>query len=633
MPWACVWVGLAAVFAFSAAQAEEGPPALRVSAASPFRTCDPHATTGAHGMRLSEALFEGLTYLDPKTQTPMPGAARSWSVSRDGLTYSFEMRKEARWSDGRPVTAKDFAWSLRRALHPDTRSEYAYMLYSIKGARALNEYGALAKQVLGPNPGGLTLLQRLAMSRKEMPLGFDREIWHMFSWRDQLARLLHEAKEPLLRRIYKDPPAFFEPELVLELEQALRREATRYRREHLESLETFGHSRGVRTTKDGRLLIELEKPHPMLLRILATPIAAPLRRDVHAVLGGSELVPFSRITNGPFGLDSSSTATLIRLERSATYWGRDSIRQRIIQIRVAESPAAALRAYKQGSLDWLPYPSADQQDEWLDDPGLAREQSGTLYFMRLNCARPALRDARVRRALSLAVDRRAIKRATRRELDIPYARLVPPGMRGYPRTFTRPDRRIEEAQALLAAAGYPRGKGLPTLDLLYNTDRGHKAIAYALAGQWRVALGIQVEPRNKVWHEYLYGVHRGEYDIARAGWIPDYADPATFLEMFRTGGGNNRTGWSDAVYDKLLDDAKALTHSPDARMDRLARAEERLLDEAPIIPLYLYSSAHLISPRLQGFYMTLPGDMPGDPRLPNIEDLHPYRGMWIEQDK
>ena len=231
------------------------------------------------------------------------------------------------------------------------------------------------------------------------------------------------------------------------------------------------------------------------------------------------------------------------------------------------------------------------------------------------------------------MDREEVIAAGRRPFSKPWARVVPAGMRGFhvPTTSTRPD--VKQASALLREAGHPRGQGLPHLELLFNTDRGHLRIAEHLSGYLNRALGVRIKPRNAEWQSFIETVRSGNYDIARAGWIGDYADPTTFLEMWVSGGGNNQTGWSDAEYDRLLKEARTAGAEPERRMALLAQAEERLLAQAPIIPLYLYAVRHLVSKRVQGFHMTLPGDTPGDPRLPNIEDLHPYRGLWIKQAK
>ena len=615
------------------ARAEKQPPPLRVCVSIAPRTINPHWVTGTYESRLAEAIWEGLTYLDPDTLVPVGGVARSWEVSDDGLTYTFRLRPNAQWSDGKPVTAKDFAWSLRHALLPETQAEQAYALHSLAGARELNMYGSQANRVLGPSRGGTSVLASIARARQSMPLGFDRDYWWKFRQEHRLGSLLRDAEEPLLARLRTNPPERFDIQLLLQIEVALRKEATRRRGLYLDALEKFGVTMGAIAQDDHTLVLQLHQPEPVLPRLLAMPIAAPLRRDFHLKATNRDAVEFASVHNGPYRLVKVGEDLSGRLERSPTYWNRAAIRQAVIEVIVIENRKQAFAAYERNEFHWLTTPTSETPGEIERHADLRHGQAGILYYLRLNCRHPALRDHRVRRALSLAVDREEVIAAVGRPLSKPWARVVPAGMRGYrvPTTGTQPE--IKRAAGLLREAGHSRGQGLPPLEYLFNTNRGHQRVAEHLSGHLNRALGVRIKPVNAEWQSYLQRVRSGDYGLARAGWIGDYADPTTFLEMWITGGGNNQTGWSDPEYDRLLKEARAAGGKQERRMALLAKAEERLLAQAPIIPLYLYAVRHLVSKRVQGFHMTLPGDKPGDPRLPNIEDLHPYRGLWIKQDK
>jgi oligopeptide transport system substrate-binding protein len=244
------------------------------------------------------------------------------------------------------------------------------------------------------------------------------------------------------------------------------------------------------------------------------------------------------------------------------------------------------------------------------------------YFYRLNVTRPPLDDRLVRRALSQAIDRDELCRVVWGFGQKPARVLVPPyfaaetaghGQDGRVYSYHGPAGRPDDftaARDCLLRAGwdYPRaggrpvrdGRPFPRLQLLYNTDALHDAVAQAVAHMWREHLGIVVELQNvesKVFHER---VRKLDYDIARASWYADYLDPNTFLEVFRSGSGNNRTGFADDRYDRLLAEAAAEPR-PGRRFALLAEAERILVeDQLPIIPLNFYVGAQLLSPRFAG---------------------------------
>jgi oligopeptide transport system substrate-binding protein len=241
------------------------------------------------------------------------------------------------------------------------------------------------------------------------------------------------------------------------------------------------------------------------------------------------------------------------------------------------------------------------------------------YFYRINVTKPHLKDKRVRQALSLAVNRETITRDITRAGQIPATWFCPEiKSAGYepPKGLAYdPDR----ARALLAEAGYPGGKGFPKLTLFYNTNEDHKKVAEAIGQMWRETLGIDVSLQNSEWKVYLRQVELLDYDVARAGWIGDYGDPMTFLDMFLTGGGNNNTGWSNARYDELVNKAMV---EPDAAKRRamLVEAEKIIVDdEFPIIPIYIYVNQGMKSDGLQGWYET-------------VRDLHPFQYMYFEPE-
>jgi ABC-type oligopeptide transport system substrate-binding subunit len=173
------------------------------------------------------------------------------------------------------------------------------------------------------------------------------------------------------------------------------------------------------------------------------------------------------------------------------------------------------------------------------------------------------------------------------------------------------------ARECLAKAGYPGGKGFPRFAILFNTSEDHRRIAEAIQAMWKRELGIQVTLSNEEWGSYLQDATSLHYDVARRSWIGDYLDPNSFLACFRSGDGNNRTGFADRHYDALLDRA-AVELDPAGRMEMLAEAERYLLDQAPLIPIYLYRTSELVKPYVRGLY-------------PTPLDTHPLKYVWIDR--
>src|SRR5438094_136611 len=236
------------------------------------------------------------------------------------------------------------------------------------------------------------------------------------------------------------------------------------------------------------------------------------------------------------------------------------------------------------------------------------------YFYRINTTRPQFRDKRVRQALAMAIDRKTIVENVTRGGQLPAYYFTPPDTVGYTsRSAIRYD--PEGARQLLAQAGYPGGKGFPPFDILYNTSESHKSVAEAIQQMWKRELGIDVRLLNQEWKVYLDTEKRKDYDVSRAGWIGDYADPSTFLETFLADSGNNRTGWANAEYDRLLKEASRLGDR-ETRYELFQKAEAIFLDEMPVIPIYHYTRVYLLRPEVRGWNAT-------------ILDHHPYPYVWL----
>ena len=493
----------------------QGPPAdLIWTAGGEVATLDPTRMTALQDGRVAAALFEGLTVLDAHDLKPRAGVASRWTVSPDGLTYTFDLRPDAKWSDGRPVTAEDFAWTWRRALDPKTAAEYAYMLYPIRGARA---------------------------------------------YYDEMQKTSGEGDWTKV---------------------------------------------GVRVESPLRLTVELQQPTAYFLDLTAFATYLPVRGDIVERYGERWTMPPQVITNGAYRLVEWRFRSRMRWERNPHYWNVAAVPLERIELRVFDDLNTALLAYETGAVDMTTVVPGLAIEPLLEARRLGKRSDvlyatnlGT-YFYRFNCTRQPLTDARVRRALAMAIDRKAVIERAARGGQQPYFTLVPPGMPGY----TSPPGLVEDVEAakrLLAEAGYGSGDGLPELAVLVNKGGDHVPIAQMIQQQWRERLGIRVRIEQVEWKVFLDTIQHLDYQVARGGWYGDYIDPNTFLDMFVTGGGNNQTGWSNAAYDALIARAAKETDAQ-ARMKIFAEAEAILVRETPIFPIYVYTTTMLVRPGLEG---------------------------------
>ena len=492
---------------------------------------DPQLGTGTAEQAVISGLFEGLVAEDPRDLHPVPGVAGRWDISPDGLTYTFFLRPEARWSNGKPVTADDFVQSWKRILSPSLAADNANLFYVIDGAEAFNR-------------GATTDFSRV----------------------------------------------------------------------------------GAVALGERTLRVALEHPAPNFLSLLTHWSFCPVPVGVIASEGPLDrrgnpwTSPGHLVGNGPFVLESWAQNKVIVLAKSPTYWDAAHVMLNGIRLYPIDSLEAEERGFRAGQLhltDALPVGRIDAYRSGGPDlRALLRIDPylGT-YFYRINTGRPGLNNPLIRRALALAVDRRAIVERILRGGQKPAEAFTPPGVDGYdPPPGLATD--FDEARRLLVSAGYPGGKGLPAFELLFNDSENHRMIAEAVQEMWRRELGVEVRLVNEDLKSALTARRLGQYQIMRSAWIADYEDPASFLDVWRSDSGNNYTGWSNPEYDALL---FAAARTPDAasRQKRLRQAESLLLQAVPIIPIYYYTHVFLKQPSVQGWY-------------PTLLDHHPYKYVRLE---
>jgi len=370
-------------------------------------------------------------------------------------------------------------------------------------------------------------------------------------------------------------------------------------------------------------IVTLEHPAPHFLALLNHtaffPVYLPaIEKSGSATDRGNPWArPGTFVGNGPFNLKTWRAGQVIIAEKSPTYWDVTNVRLNAIHFHAIESVDTEERAFRAGQLHLTETVPPGKIDSYRkSSPELLRIDPllGT-YFFRLNVNRPPLTDPRIRRALSLALDRTAIVEKILRGGQLPALRLVPPALLASP-IDALPSAAPGAAAALLAEAGYPGGRGLPPLDLLFNTSEIHRTIAEAVQEMWRRELGLEVRLTNQELKSTLSARRAGDFQMLRSVWTADYADPTSFLSIFTTANGNNYTGWADSAYDAALF-AAARTSELVARNALFNQAERILLDAAPIIPIFHYTHVFLLQPSVRGWNST-------------VLDHHPYKHVWLE---
>jgi oligopeptide transport system substrate-binding protein len=384
---------------------------------------------------------------------------------------------------------------------------------------------------------------------------------------------------------------------------------------------------GIRVIDPLTLELELSAPTPYFLQLLDHHSYFPVPKHVIEKFGSATdrftpwTQPENMVSNGSFKLVGWKMNKYVRVEKNPQYWDAAHVRLNAVVFYPTENISTEERMFRSGQLhytndtpiDKIPLYRDTRPDEIRLDLYL-----GT-YFYALNVTRPALNDVRVRRALAMSIDRKTLVETVLKGINPPAYAVTPPGTLGYqpPKLF---DFDPEAARKLLAEAGYPDGKGMPPLEILYNTHEQHRKIAVAVQQMWKKYLNIDVTMVNQEWKVYLDTRDNMDYTIVRYSWIGDYVDPNTFLDMWLKGGGNNKTGWSNAQFDDLIQRKIPAMKTQAERFAGFHQAETILMQEMPVIPVYTYATKHLISPSVKG--------MPF-----NIMDYFSFKHMYLEAPK
>ena len=526
---------------------------------------DPGTTSASSDFRVVKLLYEPLLVvkwggggLDPGTADTLP------EISEDGLTYTFTIREDAKWSDGHAVSANDFVYGWRRAMLPDSASDYASLFFLIDGA----EDFFLWRQ-------GLLKIDSLSDAIQD-----------------------EEKRDAFLARFPKlaEQSTTLSPEEKWEL-----------------TLKQFDSTVGIKALDDRTLQVRLKAPTAYFMDLAAFPTFSPMPE--HILEGLAEFTPdgtwrvkdnyFNNenaqplITNGPYYLRDWEQKVRLIFDQNPHYWNRDAMGNiRIVEETVQDTSLQILQ-YEDGKLDWIPDVGAISKK--LSKAGyedLVKVPVSGTYYYQFNC-RPQLptgvenpmTDPRVRQAMGMCIDRKQIVEFVT-EMNEPTAKLVVPvgSVAGYEGPLDKGlDFDINAAKALLAEAGYPGGKGFPAIKILVNNDggSGHADIALPIKKNWEDHLGLEVDIEQVEFKVLLDRSNRGNFFVRRAGWFGDYADPTTWLDMFREKDSNNESAYYNPEYDALLEKA-SLELDREKRFEILAEAEGMLMQDAPIVPLYYY---------------------------------------------
>jgi oligopeptide transport system substrate-binding protein len=473
---------------------------------------DPQITTGMPESRVVLSLLEGLTKKNPITLEVEPGVAERWEISPDGKTYTFFIRRNAKWSNGDDFTANDFVQSWRRSFLPALGNQYAMYLYVIKNAQAFHE-GKISFDEVGVKALDTKTLQVELIS----PTAYFLQL------------LDHHSSYPV----------------------------------HIPTIEKFGaiDERGTKWTRPGNF-----------------------------------------VGNGPFVLNEWTPNKYLSVVKNSHYWDAENIKLNEVRYYPVQSSVVEERMFRAGQLHTTYYLPRDKLPIYKEknDGALRSFPNYATYFYRFNTTIKPLNDIKVRKALAYSVNRERIVEYVTKFNQKPAFALTPPDPNTYvPRAKMPYD--PELARNLLAEAGFPKGVGFPKLTIAFNTNIEHENIAVAIQQMWKEELGIEVKLASKEWKVFLEGQRQMDYQIDRSSWVGDYLDPNTFLEMFTTDNGNNKTGFSKTEYDRLIS-AAALETSQEKRYEYFQQAEQILIDDVPILPLYTYHWNRLVSPSVKGWY-------------------------------
>lgn len=554
---------------FGALKIPEGQVLYATNGSEP-RSLDPHKTAGVPEANIMLNLYDCLTTYDPKTAEPIPNLAESWEPNGDASVWTFHLRRNATWTDGKPLTAHDFVWSWQRIADDDTASPYANLIYYVKNGQPINE-------------GRVGFKDRATGQWK-----IDPE-----TGRNMSADPKEIEKDPKLKALAasSDVVPFAPTDL------------------------------GVRAVDDYTLEATMEQPTAFFISM--TPHYAFTAVPRHAIerYGDAWLDVKHHVSSGPFKLTKRIPYDRIELQKWDGHWDAARVQLRRVVLYPIEDLNTVVNLYKSGEVQitWgsgqsIPVTFVKALRSKRD---FSADPQYSTYYYSLNVKKPPMDNLKVRHALNMAINKQLICEKIMQAGQTPATCFTAPGTPGYPYPQGDPYD-PERARQLLAEAGFPGGKGFPPIEIAFNTNETHRQVAEAVQSMWKTELGIEVTLTNMEWQAFQAFREQREYKgAARDGWVADYLDPNTFLDLMQADTLNNHSGWVDPKYSDLLNRANREV-DPQKRLNMLAEAEQMMLDAQPIIPIYFYSGVKLIKPFIKGWY-------------DNPLDQHPLKFISIDE--
>jgi oligopeptide transport system substrate-binding protein len=494
---------------------------------------DPHKVSGTWENNLVGSMFIGLTTEDEHAD-PIPGMAERWEVSDDGLVWTFFLR-DAVWSDGVPVTAHDFVAAYRRILNPETKAQYASILYPIKNSELLNNS---QDDVVDMSSLGVRAID------------------------DKIFEMTLEHPAPYLPSMLKHYTSYPIPRHVLE-----------------------------RMGPDGQ-----------------TPI------------GDDWVKPANIVVNGPYKLKSWQSNYIVVMDKNDLFYDAQNVQLRRLYFYPTTDANVQARGVISGERGWATnFPSNKVETLRAQLPGYVRTTAYLLVqYLSFNTTRAPFNDVRVRRALSMAINREFIATQIYKTSEQPAYSNVPPGVLLYPGEphFTWRDQPIEQRQAearrLLEEAGYGPSNPLQ-FEFSHRNSGDNPRVAVVVQADWRaIAPWVTVQLAGTEVQVHYATLRAKDFAVGDGGWVADYNDAKSFLFLHETRTGpQNYSGYSNPAYDALMVQASRESVAQ-RRADILQQAEQLMLDDAPIAPIVFGSSRNLITPMLEGFQE-------------NLEDIHRIR--------
>lgn len=501
------------------------PADLTIINGSEPETLDPALITSLSDSRIVRCLFEGLTRLNGETARAEPAIAERWEISEDGTLYTFYLRKDAIWSDGKPITSSDVVYSWRRVLDPNTAADYAGQLYFVENAEAFNtgQYAA----------------------------GFNRS--------------------------------------------------------------ATADDVGVWTVDEHTVQVRLVGPTAFFLDLCSFPTLAIVPQHWIEEHGDRWVIEPGLPVNGTYEMEFWKLNDRVRVRANPKHWAAHEVKSKVVDFIPMSSPTTALNLYESGEADIIwdksLIPSA------LMDVLRPRPDCHTFgylgsYFFRFNVTRKPFDDIRVRKALAMAIDKKRIVNNITKAGEQVADHFVPPGTADY-ESPVGVSHDPAQARQLLAEAGYPGGKGFPVFTYLMNNAPIDAQISVELQAMWEKELGVKMEIRQTEWKVYLNEQSKLNFDLSRSSWIGDYNDANTFLDLFMSNNGNNRTGWKDETYDEIVRTANQQTDK-EKRKRLLQSAEKKIIhDDLIIVPIYFYAGVNFFDPqKIEGIHFNLLDEHP-----------------------